>query len=250
AGLAATAIEEVAAGRLPRAYALSRPPGHHCLPDRPMGFCLLANIAIGLERARAQGLAKRVAVVDWDVHHGNGTEAIYRDDGDTLTISIHQEGNYPWGSGAFAADTPGVLNLPLPPGAGHETYIDAMDRVVIPALHRFGPELIVVACGYDASAVDPLARMLAGADTFACMTEQVMGAADALCDGRLVLVHEGGYSEVHVPFCGHAVLQTLAGSNIAAPDPLAGRIAAHQPNARMRAVFREIVDGYRRDLGL
>lgn len=250
AGLATEAIREVLAGRLRRAYALSRPPGHHCLPDRPMGFCLLANIAIGLEAARAAGLVRRIAVVDWDVHHGNGTEAIYRDDPDVLTISLHQEGNYPWATGAFDPSEIGNVNLPLPPGAGHDTYIYAMDNVVVPALERFAPDLIVVACGYDASGVDPLARMLAGSDTFARMTAQMMAAADALCDGRLVLVHEGGYSEVHVPFCGHAVLQTLAGSDITATDPLAPRIAAHQPNAAMRNVYRGIIDGYRRELRL
>ena len=122
------------------------------------------------------------------------------------------------------------MNIPLPPGAGHATYIRAMERLVSPALTRFEPDVVIVACGYDAAAIDPLGRMLASAETFRQLTEMAMDAADQLCDGRLVLVHEGGYSEVYVPFCGHAVLQQLSGSTIAAPDPLAEIITARQPS--------------------
>ncbi len=241
AGLAATALEGVLRGTHRNAYALSRPPGHHCLPDRPMGFCLMANLAIAIRAAQAKGLVRRVAVVDWDVHHGNGTEAIFADDPEVLTISLHQAGNYPWHTGGVETDAQANINVPLPPGAGHDAYLYAMERVVRPALAGHKPEMIVVACGYDASGVDPLARMLAGSDTFAAMTASVMEAADDLCDGRLMMAHEGGYSEVHVPFCGHAVLATMAASGITAEDPLGPRIAAHQPDARVQTLHREIV---------
>jgi len=237
AGLAKGALCAVLRGELHNAYALSRPPGHHCLPDFPNGFCLLANIAIAIEAALADGMVTRVAVIDWDVHHGNGTEAIYYDRDDVLTISIHQERNYPLDTGDFEdrgteAGAGFNLNIPLPPGAGHATYLEAMERLVIPALAEFRPDVIIVACGYDAAAIDPLSRMLATAETFRALTEMTMEAAADLCDGRLVLVHEGGYSEAYVPFCGHAVLQELSGSAISAPDPLAETFAARQPGAR------------------
>jgi acetoin utilization deacetylase AcuC-like enzyme len=245
AGLAVTALADVLTGTAHNAYALCRPPGHHCLPDFPNGFCLLANIAIAIRSAQARGLARRVAVVDWDVHHGNGTEAIFYDDPDVLTISLHQDRNYPMDTGAAAdrgrgAGTGANINIPLPPGTGHTGYLAAMDRIVLPALHRFRPEVIVVACGFDAAAVDPLGRMLATAATFRAMTGQIMAAAADLCDGRLVLVHEGGYSEVYVPFCGHAVLEELSGSPVTAPDPLATTLDLRQPDSR----FDTFLDGW------
>ena len=237
AGLAKAALFDTLRGDVRNAYALSRPPGHHCLPDFPNGFCLLNNIAIATEAAIAETLVERVAIIDWDVHHGNGTEAIYYDRDDVLTISLHQEHNYPPDTGAFEDRGSGAgagynLNIPLPPGAGHATYLEAMERLVVPMLERFQPDAIIVACGFDASAVDPLGRMLAGSDTFRQMTEIVMQAAADLCDGRLTLVHEGGYSEVHVPFCGHAVLEVMSDSDISIDDPLTFRITNQQPDER------------------
>ncbi|GAA5065216.1 class II histone deacetylase [Roseibacterium beibuensis] len=246
AGLAKSALFAVLQGDLDNAYALSRPPGHHCLPDFPNGFCLLANIAIAVEAAFDARMVDRVAVIDWDVHHGNGTEAIFYDRDDVLTISLHQERNYPADSGAFEDRGTGAgegynLNIPLPPGGGHRCYIEAMERLVIPQLQAFQPDAIIVACGFDASGVDPLSRMLAGSNTFREMTEMVMAAASDLCDGRLVLVHEGGYSEAHVPFCGHAVIEALSGSAITAEDPLAHRIGFQQPGPRFDAYCSQII---------
>ncbi|MCG6902831.1 MAG: class II histone deacetylase [Rhodobacter sp.] len=246
AGLSIAALRAVLTGAARNAYALSRPPGHHCLPDWPNGFCLLANLGIAIHAARADGLAGRVAVIDWDVHHGNGTEAIFIDDPETLTISLHQEHNYPLDTGDADVVGEGAasgcnINLPLPPGAGHATYIEAMSRIVVPALQRFRPDVIVIACGYDAAAIDPLSRMLATADTFRQMTRIVMDAADDLCGGRLMMAHEGGYSEVYVPFCGHAVLEQMSGSARTAPDPFEETFAARQPNARIQAVYDQMV---------
>lgn len=249
AGLVKAAVFAVLEGRAPNAYALSRPPGHHCLPDFPNGFCLLANIAIAVRSAQAAGLARCIAVVDWDVHHGNGTEAIFYDDPDVLTISLHQDRNYPMDTGA-ATDRgrgPGLganINIPLPPGTGHSGYVSAMDRIVIPALAGFKPDLIIVACGFDAAAIDPLGRMLATAATFRAMTRQMLQSAKTLCQGKLVLAHEGGYSEVYVPFCGHAVLEELSGSKISAPDPFAETFALRQPDAR----FDAFLDGWLDDI--
>ncbi|SFU19853.1 class II histone deacetylase [Sedimentitalea nanhaiensis] len=246
AGLSIAAVDSVVAGRMENAYALSRPPGHHCLPDFPNGFCLLANIAVAIEAAKARhGLAK-VAVLDWDVHHGNGTEAIFYDRDDVLTISIHQEGNYPLDTGAIGDRGRGAgegfnMNIPLPAGAGDTAYLAVLDEIVRPALDAYKPDMIIVACGFDASACDPLARMLVTAAGFAQMTQRIKSAAQDLCGGRLVLVHEGGYSEMYVPFCGHAAIEALSGSSISAPDPMAETFAVRQPSARFDAFLREIV---------
>ncbi|MEM1076420.1 MAG: class II histone deacetylase [Pseudomonadota bacterium] len=247
AGLVLKAVDSVCSGALQNAYALSRPPGHHCLPDFPNGFCLLANIAIAIEAAKAKGLAKRVAVLDWDVHHGNGTEAIFYDRDDVLTISLHQEGNYPLDTGAISDRGRGQgkdcnLNLPLPAGTGHNAYLYAMDKIVLPQIEAFKPDLIVVASGYDAGATDPLARMLAMADTFREMTIRVKRAAEQLCKGRLVLSHEGGYSEVYAPFCGHATIAALAGSDKTVPDPMSEALTVRQPGPRFDAFLKGEID--------
>lgn len=246
AGLAKGALFDVLSGRAETAYALSRPPGHHCLPEWPNGFCLLANICVAVEAAFASGLTERVAIVDWDVHHGNGTEAIFYDRPDVLTISLHQERNYPLDTGDVEDRGAGAgeganMNVPLPPGTGHAGYLEAMERLVLPALEAFEPDAIVVACGYDASAVDPLSRMLATAQTFREMTRMMIETAADLCDGRLTLVHEGGYSEAYVPFCGHAVLEELSGSRITAPDPLADTFVARQPGPRFDAFVSALI---------
>ena len=251
AGLAQAALLSVLRGEMQNAYALSRPPGHHCLPDFPNGFCLLANISIAIEAALAQGLAGRIAVIDWDVHHGNGTEAIFYDRADVLTISLHQERNYPLDTGEATARGQGAgagvnMNIPLPPGAGHAAYLSAMQRLVLPALQRFQPDAIVVACGFDACAYDPLSRMLATADTFRQMTGALMQAAEDLCGGRLVLVHEGGYSEAYVPFCGHAAIEQLARSDKIAADPKADTLAAWQPAADFDALVAARISGLER----
>jgi acetoin utilization deacetylase AcuC-like enzyme len=236
AGLVKAALFSVLKGQAMNAYALSRPPGHHCLPDFPNGFCLLANIPIAIEAARAAHLVERIAVVDWDVHHGNGTEAIYYDDPNCLTISMHQERCYPPDTGQIentgeknAVNT--NMNIPLPPGSGHATYLEVMERLVIPKLRAFKPELIVVACGFDAASNDPLARMMCSSMTFRRMTEMLM----AETQGKLVAAHEGGYSEIYVPFCGHAVLEQMSGSSNTISDPLLDRINGQQPNTRMQA---------------
>ncbi|QBF30955.1 class II histone deacetylase [Thalassococcus sp. S3] len=246
AGLSIAAVEAVLTGASQNAYALSRPPGHHCLPDFPNGFCLLANIAIAIEAVKARHSLGRVAVIDWDVHHGNGTEAIFYDRDDVLTISLHQEGNYPLDTGDAADRGEGAgqgfnINLPLPAGTGHTAYLAAMDQIVIPALETYDPDLIIVACGYDAAAIDPLARMLATAETFREMTTRVKEAAARLCDGKLVLVHEGGYSEVYVPFCGHATLEALSGSTITAPDPFAETFRIRQPGPAFDHFLRDYI---------
>lgn len=205
-------------GRIRNGYALVRPPGHHALPETGMGFCMLANTAIAIRWARAVKGLGRVAVVDWDVHHGNGTQAIFWDDPDTLTISLHQDNLYPFGSGTQdETGGPGArgsaLNIPLPAGSGNGAYQAAMEQAVIPALKAFRPELVIVASGFDGSFTDPFGRMMITTGGYRAMTAALMAAAEELCDGRLVMVHEGGYSALYVPYCGLAVLETLSGES-------------------------------------
>jgi acetoin utilization deacetylase AcuC-like enzyme len=253
AGLATAALISVLRGDHRNAYALSRPPGHHCLPDWPNGFCLLANTAIAIETARAAGLARRFAVLDWDVHHGNGTEAIFYDRSDVLTVSIHQENNYPVDTGAFADRGRGKgegfnLNIPLPAGTGHKGYLAAMERLALPVIRAFRPDVLIIACGYDAAITDVLGRMLATQDTFRQMTRQVMALAHEVCADRLVMIHEGGYSESYVPFCGHAVIEELTGSDIRAPGPHETVFSARQPGPATDAFVEGLISGWERAL--
>ena len=254
AGLAKAALFSVLDGTHANAYALSRPPGHHCLPDWQNGFCLLANIAIAIEAALAEGKAERIAVLDWDVHHGNGTEAIFYGRDDVLTVSVHQERNYPLDTGEFSARGEGRgaganLNIPLPPGTGHAGYLMALDRVALPAIRAFRPDAIVVACGFDAGAFDPLGRMLATQDTFREMTRRTLDLAAEVCGGRVAMAHEGGYSEMHVPFLGHAVLEEMSGSAVRAPDPFAASLARRQPGPGFDRYLEELLSGMAAAMG-
>lgn len=226
AGGVMASIEAVMTGVASNAYALVRPPGHHARPETGMGFCMFANIAVGIEYARATLGVNRVAVVDWDVHHGNGTEACFVSDPNVLTISLHQDGNFPADTGKVGdrgegAGVGAAINIPLPAGSGHGAYEYAMNEVVAPALQQFRPELIVIASGFDSSNADPLGRMLLTSASYAAFTELLMGVADDVCEGRLVVSHEGGYSPVYVPFCGLAVLETLSGVDSGIQDPYA-----------------------------
>jgi acetoin utilization deacetylase AcuC-like enzyme len=224
AGGCIEAVDAVLAGTVANAYALIRPPGHHAEADRGRGYCVFGNAVLMIRHAqRVHGVA-RVAVIDWDVHHGNGTESAFIEDPAVLTISIHQDRCYPVDSGQLSATGRGRgagtnLNIPLPPGSGHAAYLAAFDRVVLPAVQRFRPDLIVVASGLDASAMDPLGRMLCTSETYRAMAARTLGAARALCAGRLVATHEGGYSNAYVPFCGLAILEEFSGIRTGVTDP-------------------------------
>ena len=218
-----TATRAVLRGEARNAYALVRPPGHHAERDHGWGLCVFANAAIAARLAiREHGLA-RVAILDWDAHHGNGTESAFYDDPSVLTISIHQDHMVP-GRGGLEDRGRGAglgfnINIPLPPGSGTGAYLAAMDRVVLPALRRFRPELILVASGVDACAIDPTARMLLQADSYRMLALRVLEAAEVLCGGRLVMTHEGGYDPSAAPFCTHAILEAMSGSALRLGDP-------------------------------
>jgi acetoin utilization deacetylase AcuC-like enzyme len=217
AGGVMAAVDAVLDGDVDNAYALVRPPGHHAVADEGNGLCIFANLAIAVQHLRHVRGVDRIAIVDWDVHHGNGAQEIFYDDPGVLTISIHQA-NVQVGRSLGAREerggdeAPGSnVNVPLPPGSGRDAYLTAIDRVIMPALRRFRPSFVLVASGLDASAYDPTGRMMLWPDAFRAMTEAVVEAAGELCDGRVVAAHEGGYSDFMAPFCGLAVISALRG---------------------------------------
>jgi len=224
------AVDAILGGKVANAYALVRPPGHHALAEHGYGFCIFNHGALAARHAQAAHGLKRVAIVDWDVHHGNGAESIFYEDPSVLTISVHQDSCYPGNSGGVDRVGAGAgagfnLNIPLPPGSGIGAYLATMDRVVLPALARFRPDMIIVACGLDAGAYDPQARMMLDGATFAAMTKRILGAADELCAGRVLLTHEGGYHRPSVPFLGLAVIEALSGETGTIEDPFQPLIA-------------------------
>lgn len=226
AGSACELATKVLSGELTQAIAVVRPPGHHATRDRAMGFCLLNNVAAAAAAARAAGAA-RVAIVDWDVHHGNGTQAIFWDDPSVLYTSVHQYPYYP-GTGApteiGGAEARGTtVNIGLPGGSGDLDYLAAFDHVVLPALARFAPDVILISAGFDAFERDPLAGMRVTHAGFAAMASRVKRAAEACAGGRVVAVLEGGYDLDGVAGGMAATLGAL----LTTPDsaPAAGGIA-------------------------
>ena len=213
AGGAIEMFDAVLSGRVKNGYALIRPPGHHAVRERGMGYCIFSNLAVAIAVAKKVHREDlRVVVVDWDVHHGNGTESIFLHDPNVLTISLHQNRLYPHDTGDI--DVVGVgtnINIPLPPGTGFGGYYSAFDRVVIPAIERFKPDIIAVASGFDSSYLDPLGRMMLTAEAYRTLTEKLMSVADRICNGKVMMTHEGGYNAVYSPFCGLFVLQQLSG---------------------------------------
>ena len=230
AGGTITAVDAVLDREVDNAYALVRPPGHHAERDRGRGFCVFGNVAIAAMHALADRGLGRIATLDWDVHHGNGTQQAFYERNDVLTMSIHQDQWFPRDSGRL--DETGEdegdgynINIPLPPGSGHGAYVATIEQVVVPALQAFKPDLILVPSGFDGGMYDPLGRMMAYSETFREMTRRLLEASDQLCDGRLVLSHEGGYSPTYVPFCGLAVVEELSGQISEAGDPMADNAA-------------------------
>ncbi|HEY8289839.1 MAG TPA: histone deacetylase family protein, partial [Acetobacteraceae bacterium] len=194
AGAAVLAVDTVMGTDTHAAFAAVRPPGHHAEPARPMGFCLFNNAAIGALHARAQWGVKRVAIVDFDVHHGNGTQARFAADADLFYASSHQSPCYP---GTGAAGERGIanniVNAPLRPGEGSAAFRAAWAGTILPELDRFAPGLLIVSAGFDAHKADPLAQLRLETADFAWITQELLRIADQHCGGRMVSVLEGGY---------------------------------------------------------
>ncbi len=245
AGGVIAAAEAVVDGKVDNAYALVRPPGHHAEADIGKGFCLLANAVLGIKHVKATRGIGRVAVLDYDVHHGNGAEHAFYDDPETLTISIHQDNNFPPDSGALADTGRGKgagynINVPLPPGSGREAYRATFERVVVPAITAYKPDMIVVPSGFDGGGYDPLGRMMLSSDDYRHFAATLKALAADLCGGRLLFTHEGGYSAVHVPFCAHAVIEELCEAETRIEDPFApflNGLGGHQLYPHQEAVI-------------
>ena len=186
------------------AFALVRPPGHHALPARAMGFCLFGNVAVAARFAQRELGLPRVAILDWDVHHGNGTQEIFWNDSSVLFVSLHRWPYYP-GSGGPEEQNETTVNVPLPAGAGDDLYLEAFARVVEPAVVRFEPDLLLVSAGFDAAVGDPLGGMNVTQDGFRDLARQ----ARALCP-RLGAVLEGGYDVATLPGLVDAALEGFA----------------------------------------
>ncbi|WP_427838063.1 class II histone deacetylase [Acinetobacter baumannii] len=216
AGGAIELTKKVISGELHTGYALVSPPGHHATKKDSMGFCIFNNTSIAAAYAKDILGLKRVAIVDWDVHHGNGTQDIWWEDSSVLTISIHQNKCFPTNSGFINERGAGNgfgynLNIPLPPGSGNGAYIYAFEKVIVPALKKYEPELIIVGSGFDASILDPLSRMMVSSEGFKKMASLILDVSNEISDGKCLFVQEGGYSPHYLPFCGLAVIEALTG---------------------------------------
>ena len=195
AGALCAAVDAVMAGEAGNAFCAVRPPGHHAEPARPMGFCVFNNVAVGALHARAAHGCQRVAVVDFDVHHGNGTQAMFWDDADLMFASTHQMPLYPGTGDARERGAHGnIVNAPLAPMAGSGEFRSAMSETILPALRRFEPDFLLVSAGFDAHADDPLAGLQFHEDDYAWVTAELLAVARESCAGRLVSTLEGGYN--------------------------------------------------------
>jgi acetoin utilization deacetylase AcuC-like enzyme len=229
AGAAAEGVRQVLDGKASSAFALVRPPGHHAVSTRAMGFCLFNNVAVAAAEAHARGL-ERVLCVDWDVHHGNGTQDAFYSSDKLLFMSTHQWPLYPGtgaasevGSGAGAGFT---VNVPLPAGSTNDDYAAVFAEALLPIAGAYKPELVLVSAGFDAHAADPLASMQLDDDGFAMLCGAVKAVADKHCQGRMVLTLEGGYDVDALARSVRGCVQVLAGES--APPLKQGRLRATQ----------------------
>jgi acetoin utilization deacetylase AcuC-like enzyme len=205
AGGLVRAVEAVLTGEIENCFALVRPPGHHATPARSMGFCLFNNVAVAARAAFATGQAERIFIVDFDVHHGNGTQDVFASDPAVFYASTHQYPYYPgtghWSERGSGTGEGSVLDVPLPPGVGDAGYAQVFAELVEPLAERFQPDLILVSAGYDAHWNDPLAQMNLSLSGYAWLGRDLVSMAEQLCEGRIVFALEGGY-ELDVLACG------------------------------------------------
>jgi acetoin utilization deacetylase AcuC-like enzyme len=228
AGSTIEVARRVARGEFDAGLVAARPPGHHAEASRAMGFCLLNNVAIAARALQRDEGVDRILILDWDVHHGNGTQHLFEADPSVLYFSTHQFPYYP-GTGDFdeagqGAGQGATVNVPLPAGCGDSEYVGVMERALVPVARGFRPEFILVSCGFDAHADDPLASMDVTREGFRGLTAIVRSLADELCGGRLVLALEGGYALSGLYEGTQAVLDVLLGEAPRQPDsPEVGR---------------------------
>jgi len=212
-GAVTRAIDAVLGDEVDRAFCAVRPPGHHAMRDQAMGFCLFNNVAIGARYALTHHNLGRVAIIDWDFHHGNGTQAIFWSDPAVLYFSVHRYPGWPWsGRREETGSGPGkrfTVNAPLAAGSGPDEYFQAFDEVLAPAIDGFGPDLVLISAGFDAHRDDPLSRMWLSADDYGELTRRVMDLAEEHCRGKIVSVLEGGYNPHALAECVERHLRVM-----------------------------------------
>ncbi len=242
AGGAIAATEAVMSGEVPSAFALVRPPGHHATSRRAMGFCLFNNVAIAAKYALAKYNLERIAIIDFDVHHGNGTQESFYDNPQVLYISTHEFPFYPGtgdvdeaGSGAAKGTK---VNIPLPAGCGDNEYLAVFEQIVSPAVRRFKPQLVLVSAGYDPHWADGLALMQVSTTGFAQMVRIIKGLADESCRGRIIICLEGGYNLQALAYSVRATFDVLLG-NDSIDDPL-GQSPRRLEIARIDSLIKTI----------
>jgi len=226
------AVDAVQNGKVDNAFALVRPPGHHALPNRAMGFCLFNNIAIAARYALQQYDLDRVLIVDFDLHHGNGTQDVFYEEPRVLYFSTHQypyyPGTGPWQETGRGAGQGCTVNVPLTAGTGDAGYQRVFDEILVPVAQRYQPQLILASAGYDAHWMDPLGMMLLSVSGYASLARTLITLADELCAGRLVLTLEGGYNLEALALCIGATFSMLLGDDHV-HDPLGPAPQAEQP---------------------
>ena len=214
-GGAQTLADNVIAGKVDNAFALCRPPGHHAEHDQALGFCLFNNVAIAARYLQKEHGLDKILILDWDVHHGNGSQHSFEDDPSVLYISTHQYPFYP-GTGAYSETGIGrgegaTLNCPMPAGAGDEQYTQVFVEKILPKIGEFAPEFVIISAGFDGHVDDPLANICLSTEFYGWMSARLMEVADKHCDGRLISLLEGGYNINKLPLCVDEHLQVLAG---------------------------------------
>ncbi|HEY0754797.1 MAG TPA: class II histone deacetylase [Ktedonobacteraceae bacterium] len=223
AGGSLEAVKAVLEGDVANAYALLRPPGHHALSNRCMGYCIFNNVVLAAHYARQKYGLERVMIVDWDVHHGNGTQDAFYADPNVLFVSLHQHNWYPRLSGELeqvgsGAGTGYTVNIPLPPGTGDQGYKAAFEQLVVPIGLQYRPQLILISAGQDPNWLDPLGQMMMTQDGFRALSTLLLDLAKEVCADRLVMLQEGGYSVAYVPYCTLAAVEPLLGVDLGVVD--------------------------------
>ncbi|MCR9240174.1 MAG: histone deacetylase family protein [Rhodobiaceae bacterium] len=214
AGAVCRAVDAVVSGQAQNAFCAARPPGHHAEPQTPMGFCLFNNVAVGALYAREKYGLQKAAVIDFDVHHGNGTQAMFEADENLFYASTHQSPLYPGTGDASETGVGNIVNVPLRQGADGREFRTAYEKVILPALRAFSPEILFISAGFDGHAEDPLAGLKLTEPDYVWVTKELMGVAQNACEGRIVSTLEGGYDLGALARSASAHVATLMGTDV------------------------------------